>query len=123
MAIVLDEHTKPTTYHSIVYIQATNELTVAEVEKGSPAEAVGLKAGDQIISIDGQMTKGLLVDDCAGILRGTLTLREGDKKTHKGVRLLSALSLHSLFLNITVVFMNRPCRYQSRGRGEGQGWR
>ena len=54
--------------------QDSNELTVVEVEKGSPAEANGLKSGDHIISIDGTSTKGLLVDDCANLLRGKLVV-------------------------------------------------
>ena len=50
--------------------QANNELTIGDVEKNSPAAASGLESKDVIVSIDGQPTKGLLVDDCAAIMRG-----------------------------------------------------
>lgn len=62
----------------------TNELTVAEVEKGAPAEAAGLKAGDQLVNVDGQPTKGLLVDDCANLLRGPAGTKVGVVAKPKG---------------------------------------
>jgi len=57
---------------------------VAEVEKGSPAEAAGLLSGDQLVSVDGTPTKGLLVDDCAGILRGPAGTKVGVVAKGKG---------------------------------------
>ena len=50
---------------------------MAEVEKGSPAEAAGLASGDTLVSVDGTPTKGLLVDDCAAILRGPAGTKVG----------------------------------------------
>lgn len=62
---------------SLLIDPASEELTVAEVEKGSPAEAAGLKAGDKLVNVDGQPTKGLLIDDCASILRGPAGTKVG----------------------------------------------
>lgn len=45
-------------------------LTVVTPLKGTPAEAAGIKAGDQIITIDGKSTDGLSVDKAVGQIRG-----------------------------------------------------
>jgi len=63
---------------------ATQELTAAEVEKGSPAEAAGLRAGDKLLYVDGQATTGLLVDDCANLLRGPAGTKVGVVARGKG---------------------------------------
>ena len=62
---------------SLLIDPATQELTVAEVEKGSPAEAGGLRAGDKLLNVDGQATTGLLIDDCANLLRGPAGTKVG----------------------------------------------
>ncbi len=66
-------------------IAVKNEvLTVVSPLKGTPAEKAGLKAGDQVLKIDGKDTKGLDVSSAVKRIRGpkgtqvTLTvLREG----------------------------------------------
>ncbi|MEK7114249.1 MAG: PDZ domain-containing protein, partial [Patescibacteria group bacterium] len=45
-------------------------LTVIAPLKGTPAEAAGIKAGDQIIAIDGVSTDGLAVDKAVRKIRG-----------------------------------------------------
>jgi carboxyl-terminal processing protease len=45
-------------------------LTVVAPLKGTPAEAAGIKAGDQIAAIDGKSTDGLSVDKAVKAIRG-----------------------------------------------------
>lgn len=45
-------------------------LTVVAPLRGTPAEAAGIKAGDQIITIDGKSTDGLSVDKAVSQIRG-----------------------------------------------------
>ncbi|MGL5955366.1 MAG: S41 family peptidase [Brevinema sp.] len=47
-------------------------LTVVAPIKGTPAAEAGLQAGDQIIEIDGESTKGLTSLEAVGKIRGTL---------------------------------------------------
>ena len=59
-------------------------LTVVAPLKGTPAERAGIKAGDQVLKIDGKPTTGMDVDSAINVIRGpkgtqvTLTIaREG----------------------------------------------
>jgi len=45
-------------------------LTVISPLKGTPAETAGIKAGDQIIKIDGTSTQGMSADDAVALIRG-----------------------------------------------------
>ncbi|MFA6603977.1 MAG: S41 family peptidase [Patescibacteria group bacterium] len=45
-------------------------LTIIRIMPGSPAERAGLKAGDQILTIDGQPTKDKKIDECVTKIRG-----------------------------------------------------
>lgn len=47
-----------------------NVLTVIAPLKGTPAEAAGIKAGDQIISIDGTSTDGISTEKAVSKIRG-----------------------------------------------------
>ena len=47
-------------------------LTVVAPLKGTPAEAAGIKAGDQIIAIDGKSTDGVALDKAVAQIRGTI---------------------------------------------------
>lgn len=47
-------------------------LTVVTPLKGTPAEAAGIKAGDKIITIDGESTDGLAVDKAVSQIRGAV---------------------------------------------------
>lgn len=49
-----------------------NVLTVISPLKGTPAEAAGIKAGDQIIAINGTSTQGLDVDTAVDDIRGPI---------------------------------------------------
>ena len=46
-------------------------LTVVSPLKGSPAEAAGIKSGDQVLKIDGAPTQGLDITTAVGKIRGT----------------------------------------------------
>ncbi len=48
-----------------------NILTVIAPLKGTPAEAAGIKAGDQIATIDGKSTDGLSTEKAVSKIRGT----------------------------------------------------
>jgi carboxyl-terminal processing protease len=61
-------------------------IVIAEPYKGFPADKAGLRAGDQIMEVDGNSTKGKNVEDVSKILKGSpgtevkvLVLRAGDK--------------------------------------------
>lgn len=45
-------------------------LTVVAPLKGTPAESAGVKAGDQVIAIDGKSTEGLSIDKAVSQIRG-----------------------------------------------------
>ncbi len=49
-----------------------NVLTVVAPLKGTPAEAAGIKAGDQIATIDGESTDGLSTEKAVRKIRGTI---------------------------------------------------
>ncbi len=46
------------------------KLLIARVIPGSPAQQSGIRAGDQIISVDGQATESLSTDEAANLLQG-----------------------------------------------------
>ncbi len=46
-------------------------VTITEIYKGQPADEAGLKAGDQILAVDGKDAKGKTADEMAGIMRGS----------------------------------------------------
>lgn len=48
-----------------------NVLTVISPLVGTPAQRMGIQAGDKIVEIDGKSTKGISVDDAVSKLRGT----------------------------------------------------
>ncbi len=67
-----------------------NTTVLSEPYEGMPAQRAGLKAGDAIISINGENVKGMSTDSVSDRLRGepgtTLTIeyeRPGKKGTHK----------------------------------------
>ena len=49
-----------------------NILTVVAPLKGTPAETAGIKAGDQIIAIDGTSTDGISIDKAVNKIRGPI---------------------------------------------------
>ena len=50
--------------------EKTKRLTVVEAIENSPALKAGVKAGDQILAIDGKQTRGLNVQDASKLIRG-----------------------------------------------------
>jgi len=48
----------------------TKRLTVVEALEKSPALKAGIKAGDQILAVDGKTTVGLKVEDASKLIRG-----------------------------------------------------
>jgi carboxyl-terminal processing protease len=61
--------------------EKTKRLTVVEAIENSPALKAGVKAGDQILAIDGKSTQSLKVDDASKLIRGkagtAITLKLG----------------------------------------------
>ncbi len=61
--------------------EKTQRLTVVEAIENSPALKAGIKAGDEILAIDGKSTLKLKVDDASQLIRGKagtpITLRLG----------------------------------------------
>lgn len=49
-----------------------NVLTVIAPLKGTPAEAAGVKAGDQVVAIDGKSTDGLSTEKAVTLIRGPI---------------------------------------------------
>jgi len=62
-----------------------NKLVIVAPLEGSPAEAVGIKAGDSIVKIEGVDTTGISLAEAVSKIRGaagtvsTLTVQRGDK--------------------------------------------
>ncbi len=50
--------------------QKTKRLTVVEAIEDSPAIKAGIKAGDQIVAIDGKSTQSMNVEDASKLIRG-----------------------------------------------------
>lgn len=50
--------------------QKGNQIVVASILPGTPAEKAGLKAGDVITAVDGQSTQGWTADDAVNHIRG-----------------------------------------------------
>lgn len=81
-----------------VYIELSrkkgNVLTVIEPIEGSPAQKAGIKAGDVVLKINGESTKGMDLEVAAQKIRGevgssmTMTIKRGDNqpKTFKMLR-------------------------------------
>jgi carboxyl-terminal processing protease len=61
--------------------EKTKRLTVVEAIENSPALKAGVKAGDEILAIDGKLTQSMKVDDASKLIRGKagspITLRLG----------------------------------------------
>ncbi|MUG99436.1 PDZ domain-containing protein [Scytonema sp. UIC 10036] len=61
--------------------EKTKQLTVVEAIENSPALKAGVKAGDQILAIDGKPTQQMKVEDASKLIRGKsgtmITLRLG----------------------------------------------
>lgn len=48
----------------------TTSVQISEVYKGAPADKVGLKPGDKIISIDGHIAKGMTTSKVSSLMKG-----------------------------------------------------
>ncbi|MBD2343401.1 carboxyl-terminal processing protease CtpB [Anabaena subtropica] len=61
--------------------ETTKRLTILEAIENSPALKAGIKAGDEILAIDGKPTQQMKVDDASKLIRGkegtAITLRLG----------------------------------------------
>jgi carboxyl-terminal processing protease len=51
--------------------QKGDQILIASILPGTPAEKAGLKVGDVITAVDGQSTKGWTADDAVNHIRGT----------------------------------------------------
>lgn len=69
---------------------------IDQVFKGSPAEAAGLRAGDELTEVDGKPTTGQSLDEVAGWVRGEagttvrIEVRSGAKGTEREVSIVRA---------------------------------
>ena len=50
--------------------QKADQIVLVSILPGTPAEKAGIKAGDVVISVDGQSTKGWTADDAVNHIRG-----------------------------------------------------
>lgn len=70
----------------IIITSVDEQLTVISPIEDTPAYQAGIEAGDMIMEIDGELTKGMTVDEAVNILRGekgtsvTLGIRRGDSE-------------------------------------------
>jgi carboxyl-terminal processing protease len=71
--------------------EKTKVLTIIEPIENSPAMQAGLKAGDQIVAINGKATTGMTVEDASALIRGDagtkvhLQIRRGAQSISLGV--------------------------------------
>jgi carboxyl-terminal processing protease len=62
----------------------TKQLTVVETIPNSPASKSGVKAGDEILAIDGKLTKAMDVQDASKLIRGKAGTLVNLKVARKG---------------------------------------
>ncbi|MBD2504457.1 carboxyl-terminal processing protease CtpB [Anabaena azotica] len=74
--------------------ETTKRLTVLEAIENSPALKAGIKAGDEILAIDGKSTQQMKVDDASKLIRGkegtVITLRLGRSGNNIDLKLTRA---------------------------------
>ena len=74
--------------------ETTKRLTVLEAIENSPALKAGIKAGDEILAIDGKPTQQMKVDDASKLIRGkegtAITLRLGRSGNNIDLKLTRA---------------------------------
>jgi carboxyl-terminal processing protease len=76
----------PEDLESCTVVTETCAMVIVAPLEGSPAEAAGLRPGDQILAIDGESTTGESVSSLVYVVRGeagtdvTLTIRRGDEE-------------------------------------------
>ena len=81
----------------IVISMQNDQLTVVSPIEDTPAFKAGLKAGDRIMKIDGQITKGMSIQDAVKKMRGpentkvTLTILRKDMKEPKDYEITRAV--------------------------------
>ncbi|MBV9387975.1 MAG: S41 family peptidase [Chroococcidiopsidaceae cyanobacterium CP_BM_ER_R8_30] len=72
----------------------TQRLTVVEAIKNSPASKAGIRAGDELLAINGRSTQGMSLDEVSGLIRGKVgtpvTLRIGRQQSDFDVKLTRA---------------------------------
>jgi serine protease Do len=59
------------------YIEAKSGVLVASVDEGSPAEKIGLRAGDIVTSVEGEAVRGMYETDLPGVERRFAALSVG----------------------------------------------
>ena len=77
----------PADLESCTVVTETCAMVIVAPLEGSPAEAAGLRPGDQILAIDGESTAGESVSSLVYVVRGeagtdvTLTIRRGEEES------------------------------------------
>ncbi len=83
----MENLTDPEDLASCTVVTANCAMVIVAPLDGSPAEAAGLRPGDQILAIDGTSTTGESVSSLVYVVRGeagtdvTLTIRRGDEES------------------------------------------
>jgi carboxyl-terminal processing protease len=89
--------------------QSNNQIVVANVLDGTPAQRAGMKAGDVIVAVNGQSTKGWTADDAVNHIRGDANTQVTVTVARAGQTL--ALTMTREIINVpsvaTHVFDNR----------------
>lgn len=104
----------------MAYVQASQELQVVDVEKGSPAEEAGVQRKDIITTIDGSGTKDLLIDDSATLLRGPAGSKVGIVVRRAGATtpLDFILTRKEIKIQSVEASTDTKVRHRDRGRTE-----
>jgi len=76
------------------YDPTTEEITVLSPIVGTPAYEAGIRAGDKILAVDGQSTKGMSLEDAVGRIKGergtqvTLTILHEDEEEPVDIKIV-----------------------------------
>ena len=86
-----------------------DDVCISEPYEGMPAQVAGLRAGDIILEVDGQSTRGKAVSDVSAMLRGTPSTkirlkvkRPGEKRPIEKTFLREKIQMHPIAYHAVV---------------------
>ena len=82
---------------------ANNMVTVFEAMEDTPAYKAGLEAGDQLLSIDGQDTKGMTLDKASRLIRGPIGSEVKFKVSRAGKAQPFQVTVRRAMVHVTTV--------------------